>query len=401
MRTAQQRRDAFLRGSEALHGEQVDQYGPLAAWSDQVGAYARTTYDRPSLDGLSSELAGLGYEQSTWDYLTVSDETGGYCTTSVADSGVETDDTRKHLTESEVYNIAWLGDRTEREPSTLGMERLTPRTTIAAREHKPGKLIPSTLVPDREARELERLADDLLRAAGFDHGRVTAWEDHTRFADEPMLLAVVAPDRVAYRGQARYAQRNHAYRQPSPVFVVDSVGQITACKRVRPSSTTYHGDGTATVRYQTKRLGRTPGPIDGRSLSARYWHREAEPLDVGTVPVASGQWDGYTFGAVSTERAKRAVAKVARVKVPGAGRRGPVVSPWLVSERNLIARWKSATVDQMATAALILDRLTHDGKITAGGHTHHVVGGKIRGHDQTFTLKAFARRAALAGLVID
>lgn len=318
-------------------------------------------------EGLAAELAPLGMVGASWSYLpetTLSGGNGGSCTTSAKNVGPVPTVPRTRLTQSEVMHL--VQSVNHRERGTL-----------------PGSASPALL---------ERWADDLLDAAGFDHSHQTAWEDRNQSLEaegfKHHLSPVVRPDRVAFRGQARFAQRNASYDRPEPIIVVDSVGQAVKVDRVLPCEVLLPGDGTAVTRYRTYRHGRT----------------------TDHVAVPSGTFTGHAFTASEAKRktiSKAEAKKVAKVRAKavkvGAGTRGPVTSPWLVSDRNLRARWAGATPTQLARCEYVATVITTTapGMVLVDGAPLKVEGGKVHHAGHTFTVQSFARRATLAGLAID
>lgn len=337
--------------------EQHKQY----SWSMRVG----NPLDK--LDGLSDELAGLEMVQSSWVYLTDSEQTRGYRAASAPNHRAETDKPRTRLTQSEVSHL--VQSVNHRERGTLPTVDVNPAL-------------------------LERWADDLLAASGFEHSRQTAWEDRNQSLEAEgfrhHLSPIVAPDRVAYRGQARFSQRNASYDKPERVFVVDLVGDVVPCERILAAEVVIADDGTAVTRYRTHRHG-----------------RRTEALSV-----PSGTFTGHTFLASEAKRttygkAERAHARKARKAVAGAGTRGKAVSPWALADRSLRQRWADTPDDIKAQADLIVAVLTDT---VPGTVLELSTGDQVTTRDActvvlssgaTYSAVQFARRAALAGVAID
>lgn len=195
-------------------------------------------------------------------------------------------------------------------------------------------------VDDRTSRDLEREADALLRADGFPVDRVDVIDMWTR-------LPEIAPDRVAFRGQARF--RPHACH----VSERSVTGPRTI---VRADGTTQQRKGTERTLVDTGTPG-TEVPV----VLARTTIKRADGSRVVLIGCTGRGWHGRRIVLTPkvTRRDESGRAVIGR----------PVGSIWTVDASNVRRRWVKATADQQARAIALRTALVTDGSLVLSGVT--------------------------------
>lgn len=194
---------------------------------------------------------------------------------------------------------------------------------------------------------------------------------------------VARPDRVAFRGVARFAlpqpcRYGRCGNEPAAI-TRDAV-------RLVDVSDVPNWQAVAVTELLTVRTGG-----EGRTRVAWRGHRQI------TLTLSE---------RVSAERAAlRSKARKARVEVAAVGKRGPAVGPWYLSPRSL-----PAAVKRDVKVASLADRIEQVLRSAHQGDTFDLIGddatvtvidrgaSEVLFRDTAWPLRDWARRAALAGL---
>lgn len=224
--------------------------------------------------------------------------------------------------------------------------------------------------------QLEHLATQYLHAHAERGPRPDVWS--RRHGSH-----VARPDRVAFRGVARFAlpqpcRYGKCGNEPAAV-TRDAV-------RLADMSDTPNWSTVPVTEYLTVRTGGT-----GRTRVAWRGHRQI------TLTLSD---------RVSVERrASRSKARKARVEAAAVGKRGPAVGPWSLSPRSL-----PAAVKRDAAVASLADRIEQVLRSAHQGDSFDLIGddatvtvidrgaSEVLFRDTAWPLRDWARRAALAGL---
>ena len=235
-----------------------------------------------------------------------------------------------------------------------------------------------TTLYDRTAVELESYADYLLaRYAGATIHRTDVMDRKTR-------RVTIAPDRVAFRGVARYTRPVAAVNDARGTTTDTTTGRVLLATRLRGARRVFVG-----------------------------YNSRGETVHTAATDTTRRGWLGHTAYAVAAPvRARGAASTAARaaarpVRADGAAARGRVATAWTLAPRSLPRRWRDATDAQRATAAELVAILT----TSADGVPIPIGRGEIverrdattvvRANGASFTIIDYARRAALAAVVID
>lgn len=210
--------------------------------------------------------------------------------------------------------------------------------------------------------ELEHLATQFLHAHGERGPRPDVWS--RRHGSH-----VARPDRVAFRGVARYAP-------PQPCRYGKAGNEPAALGNL----------ATKVTELLTVRTGG-----EGRTRVAWRGHRRF------TLTLSE---------RVSTERTEaRAKARKARAEVAAVGKRGPAVGPWALSPRSL-----PAAVERDLEVAALAERIEQVLRSAHAGDTFDLIGADatvtvidrgaatVEYSDTAWPIREWSRRAALAGL---
>lgn len=280
---------------------------------------------------------------------------------------------------------------------------------VRARGVRPAVLT-CTLVPDREpnghgmtaadraAWELEAAADRILRDAGETVHRVD-------IRDVSSHMMTVAPDRVAYRGVTTHTLRLGA----------DESRAVGSRRRAR-ITTRHAAQGTHCTRTpDVVSADWTADPDDvwadvmlGRARAVTRVELETVQYRRGHRVSIRGHRRGIRMVDAQTRRNARRSAARSAARAEGTVSRGrPAISPLSAGASTLRRTWSAATDEQRAacdTLVSILTTTTPDVTLTAGPVTVTVVDAQVSvriGDGAVEPITVAARRLALAGHRID
>lgn len=384
-------RTRFLRGSDRLHREQVDQYTATtvalmgAGLTDPIGPRFSTAARQY---GRRMRRYGAAFVRE-WN---AGDVASAFHAMAFPDA----------------YSTSSAAPTTDRPypPS------------IIPRHPRCADRLSDTLVPDREpnghgftgadrdAWNLERQADAILRDAGEHVVRLDVRDARTH-------LMTVTPDRVAYRGTP-------VHTLPESASEACAIGTRTHRVRVR-----HHKSGTRTAaswRLVTSadalpRARRAPLHASTVDLDAAWadaligrtmW---AQVTELETIQLRGARRTYSIIGrrpAVRLEDRveRRTVRRRAASTAAGVKRGRPAAHPLSINERSLRRRWAAATPEQADRARIIVDILTTttpETTLTAGTVTITVIDGttvRVNGNAAE-PITTAARRLALIGAAVD
>lgn len=372
--------DRLARGTDVLWGEQADEYAAL-----RTDLMAR---------GLTDPI-GPRFSRAATDHTRRARRFGRRFAAEYA--AADTARAFHALAYPDAYALEARTDHAADRPYAASIVPRHPR--IADR-------LPSALLPemepnghgltraDRIAWTLEAAADEILRAAGDDVVRTDHRDARTR-------QMTVNPDRVAYRGTPVHTLAASA----DETRAVSTRGHRV---KVRYSRT----GNTVATSYRCHVRPTDPDAAWADAMIGRVTFGRVSELETIQLRGTRSQWSviGHRRAVrvedSRTRRARKLRERTAAERPATAGKRGPARDPFAITARNLRNRWSKATDDQVAAAdriVAILTTTTPDHPIpTTRGPIIRTDAATVRPVDgETFTLIEYARRAALAGVVIE
>lgn len=384
-------RTRFLRGSDRLHNEQVDQYAATttalmgAGLADPIGP-AFSPAARQHVRRMRRYGAAFVREWTAGDVASAFHAIAypdAYSTTTAAPT------TDRPYSSSIIPRHQRIADRLSdvtlpgREPNGHGFTGA-----------------------DRDAWNLERQADAILRDAGEHVVRLDVRDARTH-------LMTVTPDRVAYRGTP-------VHTLPESAAEARAIGTRTHRIRVR-----HHKSGTRTAaswrlvtpadalpRARRAPLHATTVDLDAAwadaMLGRTVWCAVTE-LETVQLRGARSTWSiiGHRPAVRLEDRIERRTARRRAASAASGVKRGrPASHPLSLNERSLRRRWAAATPEQADRARIIVDILTTttpDTTLTAGAVSITVIDGttvRVNGA-AVEPITTAARRLALIGAAVD
>lgn len=357
-------RDRFLRGTDVLHGEQVDQYAATVVALMRAG---------------KREPIGPRFSRAAWAHQ----DYGRHIVRGLRSAAY---DARANLAE----HRASFPDAYAPVPFAAmhGPVLLT------------GALVPDTepnghgmTENDRTRWALEHAADELLRAAGESVHRLDIRDPRTH-------RMTVAPDRVAYRG---------APTTMLPESADEARAMSTRARRVTLRSHKVGPRVRQSYRYEPVNYG--PDALADLALG-RFQLMTVTELETVQLRGRGQRWHILGHGPavlapdrIATRKARRARRAVAAGRTAHrAGR--PAANPLSADARTIRRRWATASAEQRAAADRIVAVLltTVPGTVIGTGATAVTVADDCSsasiGRGPLESVHAVARRLALAGTML-
>lgn len=321
--TSQARRAAFKRGTEALNAEQCREYAARMAWVEHIGSWSRAAHEMAHAQHLADRRADENARRVAAHKAAHPDtyaQAGDERRASIAQGADESDRTRVKARET------MSADRLP----TYGIDRPVTRETTRRYD-----------LDDRTSSGLEREADRILRAAGFDVHRVDVVDQWTRMPE-------VAPDSVAFRGVAR-----RRVADPRPV----ATGKVRTCDgapmvRIVSSVRSERAVGTRTVMVWHPQAA---GMLDmlPRIVLARTQITRADGTRVVYIGCAGDGYSGRKLVMPITRGTRATLGATARP-----GRR--TMTAWGMSPTSVRTAWRKADQATRDHAQTLAARLLAD-----------------------------------------